>query len=202
MLAVAFSTAARPGCDGSAGHKRQSDAVVAVALARRSGAVVEDVALMAAAAPAVVLTARHDQLEVHLGDDGIAEGLIEAGPAGAAVELGLGAEQGQPAAGADEGALAMLLIERAGKRALRTFSPQHGERGRAQPFFPFGFAQVPGGIERLGGCIGLLGPEQGNQCCHGSDQALQQLSHHRSARLERHRGFSSPSRRSAPRPIR
>ena len=50
-------------------------------------------ALMAAAATAVVFSPGDDQFEVHLGLDGIGEGLPEAGPAGAAVVLRLGAEQ-------------------------------------------------------------------------------------------------------------
>ena len=50
-------------------------------------------ALVAAAAPAVVFGPGDDQFEVHLGLDRIGQGLPEAGPAGAAVVLRLGAEQ-------------------------------------------------------------------------------------------------------------
>ena len=77
----------------STGLKAQCNAVVAVALAGGFGAIAEHMALVAAAAPAVVFSAGHDQLEVHLGLDRLGQGLPEAGPAGAAVVLRLGAEQ-------------------------------------------------------------------------------------------------------------
>ena len=49
--------------------------------------------LVAAAAPAVVFSAGHDQLEVNFGADRLGQGLPEAGPAGSALVFGLGAEQ-------------------------------------------------------------------------------------------------------------
>src|SRR5512143_560333 len=82
-------------------HELQGDAVVAPALAGGRRAVLEDVALMPAAARAVILGARVDELEVpRRGHVGGGDGFEEARPAGAAVELAGRAEQGQVAAGA------------------------------------------------------------------------------------------------------
>ena len=53
------------------------------------------------------------------GADRVRQRLIEARPAGAALELGLRREQRQVAAGAGEGALALLAIERARCRRAR-----------------------------------------------------------------------------------
>ena len=175
-----------PDPDCSAGYKGQRNAVVAVALAGGPWAVVEDVALVPTAAPAVVFAARHDQFEIQLGDHGIAQGLPEAGPAGAAVELGLGAEQGQPAAGADEGAAAMLLVERAGERALRAFTAQHGEGCWAEALLPFGFTEIPGGINSFGGGACPLGRKERDQSHNGCAPALQQLADQGSSGMERH----------------
>src|SRR3990172_10714177 len=92
------------------GHELQGPPVVAPALSRRLGAVVEYVALMPAAAPAVVFLSGQDELEVGLGLDIPLDRLCEARPAGAALELGLRAEQGKGARGADKCARAFLLV--------------------------------------------------------------------------------------------
>ena len=76
-------------------HELQRHAVVAIALARRLGPVVEHVALVAFAAAAVVLGARRDELVVDLGGDGARNRRVEARPAGAALELGVGLEERQ-----------------------------------------------------------------------------------------------------------
>src|SRR5450755_2281727 len=112
--ASARRLAVRPGraCpERLGGNELQRDAVVAVALAGRRRAVVEDVALVAAAAHAVVLGARDDHLDVGLGDDRARQRGVEARPAGAALELGLRGEERKVAAGADEAAVAMLGVE-------------------------------------------------------------------------------------------
>src|SRR5262245_11274917 len=62
-------------------HEFQGDAVVAVALARGLGAVVEDMALVPFAARAVVFRARQDELEVGLGLEAARDEREEAGPA-------------------------------------------------------------------------------------------------------------------------
>ena len=66
----------------------QCDTVVSVALAGGPGSVVEDIALMAAAASAVMLSAWNLQPEVLACRDGVGQGLPEAGPNGVAVEFG------------------------------------------------------------------------------------------------------------------
>src|SRR4051812_23332066 len=80
----------------------QGDAVVAVTLAGRRRTVVEDVALVAAAAHAVVLGARDEHLVVGLHRDRPGQRRPEARPAGAALELRVRGEQRQFAAGTDE----------------------------------------------------------------------------------------------------
>ena len=85
--------AQKPVLSSLCGGESQRHAVVAVALSGWPRAVAKDVALMATAAAAVVFSPGDDQFEVHLGLDGIREGLPEAGPAGAAVVLRLEAEQ-------------------------------------------------------------------------------------------------------------
>src|SRR5512144_447468 len=86
----------------------QRDAVVAPALTGRRRAVVEQVAVVAAAARAVVLGARIDQEAVGLRLEGARDTGEEARPAGARLELHLGGEERQPAARADEHARALL----------------------------------------------------------------------------------------------
>src|SRR4051794_12063992 len=79
-------------------HELERHAVVAIALAGRLRAVVEDVALVALAARAMVFGARHDQQEVGLLLEVAGNVVVEARPAGAALELGLRPEERQVAA--------------------------------------------------------------------------------------------------------
>ena len=116
----------------------QRHAVVAIALAGRRRAVVEDVALVAVAADAVVLDARDHHLHVGLGADGAGQRGIEARPAGAALELGLRAEERQVAAGAVKAALALLGVERARARALGALVAQHLVGGGREALLPLG----------------------------------------------------------------
>src|SRR5690349_19732859 len=106
---------------GLCGDELQREAVVAVALAGRRRAVVEDVALVAAAARAVVLGARQEHLVVDLERDRARQRFPEARPAGAAFELGRRREQRQLAAGAHEAAVALLVVERARAGDLGAF---------------------------------------------------------------------------------
>src|SRR6185369_17119524 len=70
----------------------QRHAVVAIALAGGLRAVIEQVAVVAAAARAVVLGARIDDLVVRGGLEGARDGDEERGPAGAALVLHFGSE--------------------------------------------------------------------------------------------------------------
>lgn len=148
---------------------------------------------MAAAATAMVFAARHNQLEIHLGHHGITEGLPETGPTGATVEFGLGAEQGQLATGADKGAVAMLLIEGAGKGALGAFLAQHGKSSWAQALLPCGFTEIPGWIKGLGGCRCLPGVEKWNQGHQGGAETLEKTDDHGASGMERHAGSVHPA---------
>src|SRR5262245_17839647 len=66
---------------------------------------------MPAASGAVILRPRQQQLEVALGGDTSGQRLVEAGPASAAVEFGLGAEEMQEAGRANEGSRPLLPAE-------------------------------------------------------------------------------------------
>src|SRR6478736_7379815 len=103
----------------------QRDAVHAVAEPGGRRAVVEHVAEMAAAAAAMDLITHHTESVVGIGQHRALDGLVEAWPAGAAVELGLRIEQLQAASGAREGAGAVLIVERAGEGALGVLLAQH-----------------------------------------------------------------------------
>src|SRR5690606_31097124 len=107
------------------GYELEGEPVVAPPLPGRLGAVVEYVPLVPAAAGAVVLGARPDQLEVALGVHVPLDRADEAGPAGPALELVVGAEEGEVAGRADECPGALLLVQLAGARRLRRLLEQH-----------------------------------------------------------------------------
>jgi len=99
--------------------KLERGAVHAVAQPGRRGPVVKHVPQVPLALVAAHLGARHEEDRVvrtlvHRALDG----LVEAGPAGAGLVLGVGREEGAAAAGTDKGALALLLVEGAGEGAL------------------------------------------------------------------------------------
>src|SRR6202035_4783860 len=112
---IAGPTSGRGRCSRMKHQRKTSHAV---AQAGRLRPVVEDVAEMAAAAAAVNFGAQHPEGAVLGLADGVLQRLIEARPAGAALEFRLRGEQRQVAAGAGEDAHAMLLQERARTRAL------------------------------------------------------------------------------------
>src|SRR5688572_25698183 len=90
----------------------QRHSVHAVSLPRLRRAIVEDVAEVAAALPAMDFRARHEVALVGTGADGVRHRAIEARPAGAALELRAGLEQRRAAAGAVIGAVALFLVQR------------------------------------------------------------------------------------------
>src|SRR5438477_3948871 len=98
--------------------KHQTKSVNAVTQARRLRPVVEDVTEMAAAAATVNFGAQHPEGAVLGLADGVVNRLVEARPAGAALEFGLRGEQRQVATGASEDALAVLFQKRARAGAL------------------------------------------------------------------------------------
>ena len=138
------------------GDELQRDAVHAVAQAGRLGAVVEHVAQMPAAAPAVHLGARHEEALVDGRADGVVERLVEARPAGAAVELGGRGEEREVAAGAVVHAHAVLLVERAREGALGAVLAQHVVLLRGQELLPLLVGL--GDLERLGALVACAVP--------------------------------------------
>src|SRR5579872_414606 len=104
---------ARRTIGSSGGDELQRQAIHAVAKAGRGWAVVEDVPEVAAAAPAVNFRAVHHERTIFSRLDRVGQRLIEARPAGAAIEFCRRREEGQVASGAVVGALAKLLVERA-----------------------------------------------------------------------------------------
>ena len=148
----------RAGPVGSAlGVELQCGAVHAVAQAGGAGAVGEDVAEVAAAAGAVDLRARHLEAAVLLeADGGLVDGGGEGRPAGAAVELGVGGEEGDVAAGAEEAAGAVLAVERAGAGALGAVAAERAELLGGEALLPAGLVVADG--KAGGGAAGFERP--------------------------------------------
>src|SRR5262245_15612497 len=90
--------------EASSRDEFQRSAIDAVAQAGRRRTVIEHMAEMTAAAAAMNLVAHHTEGVVGVGLNRPFNGLVEARPAGAAVELGLRIEEWQVASGAGEGA--------------------------------------------------------------------------------------------------
>src|SRR5579862_1154720 len=130
------------GCGGAfAGVERERDAVHAIALAGRLRPIVEDMAEMPAATPAVHFGARHEERAVAFGFDRILERRPKAWPAGAAVELRVGREERLAAAGAMIDAGAVFLVERARPGALGAVLAQYLVLFGGQPPAPLLIAQ-------------------------------------------------------------
>src|SRR5882724_1148411 len=142
--------------------KYQPETVDAVAQAGRLRSVVEDVTEMAAAAAAVNFGPHHAVGPVFGLADPVLNRLIKARPSGAALILRLRGEQRQVAAGAGEGALAMLLEQRARPRALGAFLAQDFILLRRQLRAPLRVGLFD--LELLGGlCRRTLQPPEGGK---------------------------------------
>src|SRR5262249_27803829 len=124
---------------------------------------------MAAAPTAVHFGADHAVALVGRGFDCALHGIIEARPAGAALEFPLRNEQRLIAAGAHEGARALLIIERAASRRLGTMAAHHLILLRREQTAPF--------LVRMGDSI-LLGVH---------DRSCLPIVHHRPLRWFRYR---------------
>src|SRR5262249_24321793 len=115
----------------------QRDAIDAITQMCRRRPVLEHVTEMAATAAAVHFRAHHTEAAIGRSLDRARHRIVEARPAGATLELGLGDEQRLPAAGAGEGAGTLFVVERA---AAGRFSavPAHDRillgRQQAAPF--------------------------------------------------------------------
>src|SRR6266481_2357654 len=115
----------KPGSSRSVGQEFQGHAVDAVAQSRGRRSVLEDMAQMSAAAPAMHLGAWQQQQVVGGGADRVRQRPIEARPAGLAVVFGFRREQPKIAARADKRALALLVVERARAWGFGAVPPQH-----------------------------------------------------------------------------
>ena len=91
------------------GYKLQHVAVDAVTLVGGRGAVIEDVAGMDTGAGAAYFDARHAERAVFMQADGARHRVEEAGPAGAAFELGGTAEKRRSGDGVDKSAGAFFV---------------------------------------------------------------------------------------------
>ncbi len=105
--------------------KIHGNTIHAIAQSRRLGAVVEDMTEMSAATAAVHGTAYHPKAAVARFAHGMLQRLIEAGPSGAALELGVRGVQILLAARAGEGALAVLVVKGAGIGAFGAGLAKH-----------------------------------------------------------------------------
>src|SRR5262249_21388918 len=117
------SSQRRPRSSRSVGQEFQSNAVDAVAQSRGRRAVLEDMAQMSAAAPAMHLGAWQQQQAVGGGADGVRQRPIEARPTGLAVVFGLRGEHRKITTRADKRALALLVVERARARGFGAAPP-------------------------------------------------------------------------------
>src|SRR5262249_26567628 len=114
----------KPQSSRGVGQEFQGHAVDAVAQSRGRRAVLEDMAQMSAAAPAMHLGAWQQQQVVGGGANGVRQRPIEARPAGLAVVFGFRREQRKIAARAGKRALALLVVERARARGFGAVPPQ------------------------------------------------------------------------------
>src|SRR6185312_16200951 len=107
-------------------------------------------------APAVHFGAVDPHGGIGAGQNGVGQRLVKARPASAALELGLGIEQRQGAAGAAKGAGAVFVEQRRAARRFGALLAQDVVDVGAQPLPPFGIGNAhfvgggPGG-RRLGG---------------------------------------------------
>src|SRR5262245_19076496 len=131
------------------GNEFQCDPVDAVAQTRRRRPVLEDMAQMSATAPAVHLGARQQQEAIGGRTDGVRQRLIEARPTGLTVVFRLRREHRKLATGADERALAFLIVERARAGRLGPVQPQHLVLRLVQDGAPFAVALLD--FQRAGG---------------------------------------------------
>src|SRR6516162_1652597 len=115
----------------------QGDSIHAVALPSRLGSVVEHVAEMTAAAPAMHFRSWNEQAVIVRGADSVLDRREKARPTSAAIEFGFGAKERQIARRTSEQTGAMLVIERAGIRPLRPTLSQHLELFGGQDLLPF-----------------------------------------------------------------
>src|SRR5262252_4208509 len=133
----------------SVGQEFQDNAVDAVAQSRGRRAVLEDMAQMLAAAPAMHFRAWQQQQVVGGGADRVRQRPIEARPPGLAVVFGLRGEHRKIATRAGKRALALLVVERTRAGGFGTAPPQHVVLRLGEDGAPFAVALLD--FEAVGG---------------------------------------------------
>jgi len=106
-------------------YELQRKTVVAPSLTCGLRPIIEYMPLVTTTPGAVILGPRKDEPEISLCAYVTWDSLGEARPTCAAVELGLGCEQGEPASGAEECAWPRLVVKRVGERAFRCLLEQN-----------------------------------------------------------------------------
>ena len=120
-------------------NELQSYAVVAPSFSGGRRAVVEDMAMVAAATRTVIFGAWQNQFEIRAGLKGAWNARKKARPACAAVVFHLGGEERQAAARAGVNSRALLAIQRARAGRLRALLTQNVEFIRRQSLAPLLF---------------------------------------------------------------
>src|SRR6185503_5203174 len=118
------------------GDKLERDTIVAPAFSRRLWTVVEDMAMMAAAARAMILGARQNKFVICAGFERCRDRREKARPAGAAFVFHVRGKDRQAAAGAGKNSRALLAIERARTGRLGALLAQNVELIWLQTFAP------------------------------------------------------------------
>src|SRR5262245_54180339 len=109
---------------------------------------------MSAAARAVHFHPLREPAPIDAGADGALERLVETRPSGAALVLGIRAEEPLAAGRADERAVTLLVVQSAGKCPLRALLAQHVELLGRQRVAPLVIGLVDG--ELCGSCHLIL----------------------------------------------
>src|SRR5262245_11019700 len=127
--------------------KPQGHAVVAPALAGGWRTVVEDVAVMAAAADTVIFGARENQLVIRFVGEHTGNRDEKTRPSSAAFVLHVGCKERQIATDANEYTWPLFVIQKARAGGFSPFLAQHIELRGIKPLAPLLFRQ----LERFGG---------------------------------------------------
>jgi len=121
----------------------QRNAVDAVAQPGGLRAVGKNVALVAAAASTGHLNAAHTVAVVYVFVDVVfVDGLVETGPSGTGVELGVGGKKREATGGTGENASAFFVVQLAGEGALRAVFAQYVIGGGVKHIFPVAFGLI------------------------------------------------------------
>jgi len=118
----------------------QGNGIDAEAFSRRFRPVIKDMTQVSSAAGTDGLDPVHEKAVIFLKPDFVAGNhIIETGPAGPGLELGIGRKEFLPAGGTGVDALFLVIIQLTRKRSLGAFLPQNVILFRSKNLFPFLF---------------------------------------------------------------